>query len=150
MAQCKYALLWFTRRKLIAPGYHAIQSTGTIFKLNQDIIGKYVLSMKTIPSRVSHVFQQTVTIKIIGRDIIKTNAVAKFHEDLTTNMTYRGLTRKTAAPPGDIIGTNNLTPFHEDWTLNLFTWIHYSHIMKTAPPPGRHVFQRTGTIFELS
>ncbi|KAH3837819.1 hypothetical protein DPMN_111220 [Dreissena polymorpha] len=46
-----------------------------------------------------------------------------------------------------IIGTNLLTKFHEDWTRNvpsrLFT-------RKTAPPTGDHVFQGTGTTFELN
>ncbi|KAH3769097.1 hypothetical protein DPMN_170344 [Dreissena polymorpha] len=27
--------------------------------------------------------------------------------------------------------------------------MYFSHIMKNAPPPGGHVFQPTGTIFEL-
>ncbi|KAH3781807.1 hypothetical protein DPMN_159714 [Dreissena polymorpha] len=39
----------------------------------------------------------------------------------------------------DINETNVLTKFHDDWAK-----------LKTASPPGGHVFQRTGTIFELN
>ncbi|KAH3887888.1 hypothetical protein DPMN_011910 [Dreissena polymorpha] len=35
--------------------------------------------------------------------------------------------------------TNVLTKFHE-----VFTCFHYIHIEKTAPPPGGHVFHRSG------
>ncbi|KAH3839280.1 hypothetical protein DPMN_112706 [Dreissena polymorpha] len=48
--------------------------------------------------------------------------------------TSRVLTKKTANSPGG---------FHEDWTKMLL-------VERTAPPPCRHVFLRTGTIFELS
>ncbi|KAH3804431.1 hypothetical protein DPMN_132716 [Dreissena polymorpha] len=50
--------------------------------------------------------------------------------------------------------TNVLTNFHDDWakivTSRVFTRFLYSQIRKTAPPPGGHVFQRTGTTFELN
>ncbi|KAH3749431.1 hypothetical protein DPMN_183929 [Dreissena polymorpha] len=46
----------------------------------------------------------------------------------------------------DIYKTNVLTIFHDDWA-KLFL---YSQIGKTAPPTGGHVFQRTGTTFELN
>ncbi|KAH3777504.1 hypothetical protein DPMN_178951 [Dreissena polymorpha] len=38
----------------------------------------------------------------------------------------------------DIIGTNLLTKFHDDLTIN-----------ENSSPPGGHVFQLTGIIFEL-
>ncbi|KAH3709165.1 hypothetical protein DPMN_068627 [Dreissena polymorpha] len=84
-----------------------------------------------------------------------------FHEDWTINVTSRVLKRKTATTTGDvtsrvltrknwhatwqpyIIRTNVLTKFHEDWTINL------TFTVKTALPPGGHVFLPTGTIFEL-
>ncbi len=81
---------------------------------------------------------------------------------------YYSHIRKTATPPGshvfqptgtiyelvqDIIRTNVLTKFHEDWTINVtsrvLTRFYYSHIRKTAPPLGGHVFHPTETIFEL-
>ncbi|KAH3850093.1 hypothetical protein DPMN_092499 [Dreissena polymorpha] len=75
-----------------------------------------------------------------------------FHEDLTSNVTSRVLTRKTAPPPG--------RHFHEDWTIDVKTaqhpndpnvltnvnedWtIHLtSRVLtrKTAATPGGHVF----------
>ncbi|KAH3705658.1 hypothetical protein DPMN_080735 [Dreissena polymorpha] len=41
---------------------------------------------------------------------------------------------------------NPLTKFHEDQKINVASRV---HIMKNAPPPGGHVFQPTGIIFEL-
>ncbi|KAH3775328.1 hypothetical protein DPMN_176729 [Dreissena polymorpha] len=53
----------------------------------------------------------------------------------------------------NIFGTNLLTRFHEDRKINqasrVLTRFYYSHIMKNDPPPGSHVFQPTGIIFEL-
>ncbi|KAH3734812.1 hypothetical protein DPMN_041261 [Dreissena polymorpha] len=53
----------------------------------------------------------------------------------------------------NIIGTNLLTKFHEDRKINVasrvLTRFYYSHIWKNASPPGSHVFQPTGIIFEL-
>ncbi|KAH3893540.1 hypothetical protein DPMN_017688 [Dreissena polymorpha] len=49
--------------------------------------------------------------------------------------------------------TNVLTKFYQDWPKNvssrLFTCFHCTHIEKTAPPPGSHVFPPIMTIFEL-
>ncbi|KAH3771486.1 hypothetical protein DPMN_172806 [Dreissena polymorpha] len=46
-----------------------------------------------------------------------------------------------------------LTKFHEDRKINVasrvLTRFYYSHIWKNALPPGSHVFQPTGIIFEL-
>ncbi|KAH3699151.1 hypothetical protein DPMN_074105 [Dreissena polymorpha] len=70
----------------------------------------------------------------------------------------------------DSIGTNLLTKFHDNQTINVasrvLTGFYYSHILpyktvpipkmakkntvrENAPPPGGHVFQPTGTIFQL-
>ena len=131
---------------------------------------------KTATPPGSHVFQPTGTIFELSPDIIRTNVLTKFHEDWTINVTSRVLTRfyyshirKTAPPLGshdfhatetifelvqDFIGTHVPTKFHEDWTKNvtsrvLTRFCYYSQIRKTATPPGSHVFQPTGTIFEL-
>ncbi|KAH3839985.1 hypothetical protein DPMN_113426 [Dreissena polymorpha] len=110
--------------------------------------------------------------------IIGTNLLTKFHADWTRNVPSRVFTRKTAPPTGihvfqstgttfelnqdiikttiltnleidlGIIGTNLLTKFHEDRTRNVASRV---FTRKTAPPPhGGHVFQRTGTTFELN
>ncbi|KAH3818784.1 hypothetical protein DPMN_120510 [Dreissena polymorpha] len=46
----------------------------------------------------------------------------------------------------DIIGTNLLTKFHEDRKINVASSV---FTRKNALPPGSHVFQPTGIIFEL-
>ncbi|KAH3696638.1 hypothetical protein DPMN_084114 [Dreissena polymorpha] len=55
--------------------------------------------------------------------------------------------RATQLVAGEINKTNVLTNFHDDWakivTSRVFT-------RKTAPPTGGHIFQRTGTTFELN
>ncbi|KAH3872454.1 hypothetical protein DPMN_035670 [Dreissena polymorpha] len=103
-----------------------------------------------------------------AQNIIGTNLLTKFHEDRKINVASRVLTRKNAPPPGShvfqatgiifelvqyIFGMNLLTKFHEDRTVNVasrvLTRFYYSHIRKNAPPPGSHVFQPTGIIFEL-
>ncbi|KAH3772645.1 hypothetical protein DPMN_173987 [Dreissena polymorpha] len=100
----------------------------------------------------------------------ETNVLTNFHANWDKNVTSRVFTcfhyihiEKNAPPTGghvfspiltifqlvrDINKTNVLTNFHDDWakivTSRVFT-------MKTAPPPpGSHVIQRTGTIFELN
>ncbi|KAH3830151.1 hypothetical protein DPMN_103389 [Dreissena polymorpha] len=50
----------------------------------------------------------------------------------------------------EIIGTKLLTKFLEDWKRNVPSRKYTLSRMKTARPPGNHVFQRTGTIFELN
>ncbi|KAH3870046.1 hypothetical protein DPMN_033225 [Dreissena polymorpha] len=109
--------------------------------------------LKTAPPTGGHVFQQTGTTFELNQAIIKTNILTndlifigaklltKFHEDGTTNVASRVLTRfcyshkrKNAPPLGshvfqanvtifeliqDIIETNLLTKFHEDWTINV-------------------------------
>ncbi|KAH3887443.1 hypothetical protein DPMN_011460 [Dreissena polymorpha] len=76
-----------------------------------------------------------------------------FMEDRTINVASRVFTRQNVdngrrtkgdhndrqAKNKNIIGINLLTKFHEDRKIN----------KKNAPPPGSHVFQPTGIIFEL-
>ncbi|KAH3859538.1 hypothetical protein DPMN_102355, partial [Dreissena polymorpha] len=94
------------------------------------------------------------------------NLLTDFHEDRTTNVASRVLTRKNAPPLGghvfqanitifeliqDIIKTNLLTILIISSRLDnkCFTTCVYSHIRKNAPPPGGHVFKPIGIIFEL-
>ncbi|KAH3846172.1 hypothetical protein DPMN_088470 [Dreissena polymorpha] len=88
-------------------------------------------SIKTAPPTGSHVFLQTRTTFELNQHIIKTNILTNFELDR------------------DIIGTKLLTKFHEDWKRNVPSR-KYTLLLKTASPPGNHVFQRTGTIFELN
>ncbi|KAH3789749.1 hypothetical protein DPMN_167937 [Dreissena polymorpha] len=61
-----------------------------------------------------------------------------FHDDWAKNVT----SRKTAPPPPGSHETNVLTKFHENWdkyvTSGVFTFFHYLHIEKNAPPTGGH------------
>ncbi|KAH3754029.1 hypothetical protein DPMN_188687 [Dreissena polymorpha] len=75
-------------------------------------------------------FQAKVTIFELIQDIIRTNLLSKFHEDLKINVASRVLTRKNASPPGG-------------HTINVTSRV------KNAPPLGSHVFQANVSIFEL-
>ncbi|KAH3872579.1 hypothetical protein DPMN_035797 [Dreissena polymorpha] len=133
------------------PGSHVIQLTGTIFELNSHIKTTNVLTnfhekMKTAPPTGGHVLQRTRTIFDLNSNIKETNVLTKFHENWAKNVTSR--VEKCPAHWRPYINkTNVLTNFHDDWakivTYRVFT-------RKTAPPTGSHVFQRTGTTFELN
>ncbi|KAH3729558.1 hypothetical protein DPMN_055529 [Dreissena polymorpha] len=84
----------------------------------------------------------------------ETNVLTKFHENLANNVTSRVFTcfhnihiEKNAPPTGVHISIKPIFDFHDDWakivTSRVFT-------RKTALPTGGHVFQRTGTTFELN
>ncbi|KAH3830150.1 hypothetical protein DPMN_103388 [Dreissena polymorpha] len=103
----------------------------------------------------NHVIQLTGTIFELNSHIKETNVLTKFHEHLAKNVT----SRKNAPPTGghgfspiwtilelvrEINKTNVLTNFHGDWAKIVTSRV------KTAPPTGVHVFQRTGTTFELN
>ncbi|KAH3709496.1 hypothetical protein DPMN_068959 [Dreissena polymorpha] len=153
--------------KHVTSRVHVIQLTGTIFKLNSHIketnknappTGGNVfhrsgpfsnsseISIKPdfdllyddwarmVASIVftSHVIQLTGTIFEVNSHIKETNVLTKFHENWAKKYINK---------------TNVLTVFHDDWakivTSRVFT-------RKTDPPTGGHVFQRTGTTFELN
>ncbi|KAH3834718.1 hypothetical protein DPMN_108053 [Dreissena polymorpha] len=72
------------------------------------------------PPLGGHVFQANVTIFKLIQDIIKTKSSDYISSRLDNNVAFRVLTR-----------------------------FYYCHIKKNAPPPGGHVFQPTGIIFEI-
>ncbi|KAH3697146.1 hypothetical protein DPMN_084634 [Dreissena polymorpha] len=87
------------------------------------------------------------TIFELIQDIIGTNLLTKFHDDLLSPRPCGG---HVFQPTGiifklvqDIIGMNLLTEFHEDRTINVASRV------KNAPPLGGHVIQANVTIFEL-
>ncbi|KAH3696328.1 hypothetical protein DPMN_083791 [Dreissena polymorpha] len=104
-----------------------------------------------------NVFQQTGTIFVLVKDIIGSNLLTKFHEDPTINVAYTTIDKR-------FIPSYPENKFHEDWTKNVtsrvFTYINETNVLtknfdflspyNTSPPPGGHVFQGTGTIFELN
>ncbi|KAH3690314.1 hypothetical protein DPMN_191084 [Dreissena polymorpha] len=153
------------------PGSHVFPPIMTIFELAKNVTSR----VKMTPS-CGLVFLRIRTIFELNRRIQKTNVLTKFHEDWTNNVTSRVFTcfhyihlKKTVPSPcshvfspiwtifqlvRDINKTNGLTKFHNDWakivTSRVFTRFLYSHIRNTAPPPGGHIFQRTGTISQLN
>ncbi|KAH3856920.1 hypothetical protein DPMN_099515 [Dreissena polymorpha] len=139
-----------------------INKTNILTNFHDDwakIVTSRVFTRKTAPPNGGHVFHRTETTFELNQHIIKANILTKFHEDWTKNVTSR-VEKCTAhwrpffSPiytifelVRDINKTNVLTNFHDDWakivTSRVFT-------RKTAPPTGGHVFQRTGTTFELN
>ncbi|KAH3879812.1 hypothetical protein DPMN_003719 [Dreissena polymorpha] len=81
------------------------------------------------PTPGGHVFRPIWTSFKLISDINKTNIYTKFHDDWAKNVTSRVL---FFSRTGTIFELNSQ-----------FT-------RKTAPPTGGHVFQQTGTTFELN
>ncbi|KAH3720330.1 hypothetical protein DPMN_063227 [Dreissena polymorpha] len=117
-------------------------------KLDLDIVQTNIL--------VNHVIQLTGTIFELNPHIKERNFLTKFHENWAKNVT---LSRINAPPNGglvcspiwtifelvrDINKTNVLTNFHDDWA-KIVTY----RPNKEYCPTGGHVFQHTGTTFEL-
>ncbi|KAH3742166.1 hypothetical protein DPMN_048902 [Dreissena polymorpha] len=135
-----YSHIYSHLRKNVPPlDSHVFQANLTIFKLIQDIIGTNLLTKKNAPPLGSH----------------ERHVLTKFHEDWTKNVTSR---RKLPRPLATIFSPiwtilelvrdiNVSTKFHDDWA-NVVTFRVFTR--NTAPPPGGHVFQRAGTIFELN
>ncbi|KAH3798031.1 hypothetical protein DPMN_151621 [Dreissena polymorpha] len=78
--------------------------------------------------------------------VIRTNFLTKFHED-HKRINFLPLVAMFFNRPEpfsnlfqDIIKTNVLTKFHDGWTI---------HVTFRVPAPCGHVFQATGTVFEL-
>ncbi|KAH3789713.1 hypothetical protein DPMN_167900 [Dreissena polymorpha] len=146
--------------KNTAPPLPAITNVLTKFHEYWTInVMSRVLKMKNVPPPGSNVFQPTRTIFELFQDIIERNILTKKNAQLP------GMFQPTIQ---DIMGTNLLTNFHEDRPINAATRQYNekrpptgSHdkcsnpvssrvlTRKNAPPPGGHVFQPTGTIFEL-
>ncbi|KAH3709402.1 hypothetical protein DPMN_068864 [Dreissena polymorpha] len=151
-------------------GGHVFQATATTFELVQNIIGTNFLTKfhddrtinmasreKCHAPMAAMFFHQpepfSNSSKIsLGQILIP---LTKFHDDRTINVASRVLTRfyksiiyshiwKNAPPL--VAMTNLLTKFHEDWKINVASRV---LTRKNAPPPGSHVFQPTGIIFEL-
>ncbi|KAH3852972.1 hypothetical protein DPMN_095493 [Dreissena polymorpha] len=158
-------------KKTPSPGGHVFLPIQTIFEficcMKQILFPCFycIHIKKTAPPPGGHVFPPTMTIfelkccmMIRQKNVTsrKTHVLTKFYEDWTNNVTSRVFTcfhyihilLRPLCPYID--ETNVLNKFHDDWakivTSRVFTRFLYSH----APPPGGHVFQRTGTIFELN
>ncbi|KAH3856299.1 hypothetical protein DPMN_098885 [Dreissena polymorpha] len=161
----------FTRKTAPPTGGHFFQQTGITFELNQHIktniltnleldrgiietnlltkfhedctrnVASRVFTRKTAPPTGGHVFHQSGTTFELDQHITKTTILTKLHEHWAQNVTSTVLKLHRG-----IIGANLLTKFHEDQTRNVASRV---LTRKTAPPTGGHVFQLTGTTFEL-
>ncbi|KAH3805243.1 hypothetical protein DPMN_133540 [Dreissena polymorpha] len=133
----------------------------------------FIRIKKNAPPTGGHVFSPIWTIFELVRVINKTNVLTNFHDDWAKIVTSSVFTRflysqigKTAPPTGGhvfqrtqttfelnqhIIKTNILTKLHEDWARNVTsTFLTKFHEDRTRNVASRvHVFQQTGTIFEL-
>ncbi|KAH3742411.1 hypothetical protein DPMN_049154 [Dreissena polymorpha] len=143
-----------TNKNAPPTGGHVFSPIWTIFKLVRDInktnvltnfhddrakiVTSRVLTRKTAPSPGSHFIQLTGTIfelkSHIKKQIEKCPAHWRpcFFTDLDHFQTVRNINK-----------TNVLTNFHDDWTKIVTSRV---FTRKT----GGHVFQRTGTTFELN
>ncbi|KAH3882004.1 hypothetical protein DPMN_005933 [Dreissena polymorpha] len=101
-------------------------------KISRAIIRANLQTRKTATPPGGYVFQRTVTIFKLSRDVNSTNVLTKFHEYWTINVHSRVLKmfhvshiRKTAPPPGG------------HWNINVnprvLTRFNYSYSWKTAP-----------------
>ncbi|KAH3891505.1 hypothetical protein DPMN_015609 [Dreissena polymorpha] len=152
-------------------GSHFFQANIIIFELIQDIIETNLLTKFhedwtiNVASRVltrknaPPLFNDDRKINVTSRlkiapplwwpYIIGMNLLYEFHEDQTINVaSIVKMPHPLAAMllKQNIIKTNLLTIFHKDWTISVASRV---LTRKNAPPPGGHVFQPTGIIFEL-
>ncbi|KAH3885175.1 hypothetical protein DPMN_009166 [Dreissena polymorpha] len=131
-------------------GNHVFQWTGTTFELDQHIIKTDIYTNDIFQTRSRYHWD-------------KIYVLTKFHEDRTINVASRVFTNKCGRTKTTKAHLSNqcdgktdgqktapspwqpfLTKFHENWAKNVTSRV------KTAPPTGGHVFQRTGTTFELN
>ncbi|KAH3833362.1 hypothetical protein DPMN_106669 [Dreissena polymorpha] len=123
---------------------------------------------KTAQPLGGHVFSPIWTIFKFVPDINKTNVLTKFHDDWAKIVSSRVFKRKTSPPTGGNVFQRTGTTFELNQRIiktiilqmftsfkldqgiigtNLLTKTVASRVftMKTAPPTGGHVFQRTRT-----
>ncbi|KAH3811194.1 hypothetical protein DPMN_139600 [Dreissena polymorpha] len=143
------------RQNALPSGCHAFQQTRIILKLNQDVIGTYVVtkfhtnqtinlaSREKCPAEWRPCFSTNRNHFRTHKKIFGTNLVTNFPEDRTINVASRALTRKNARTPGGHVFQPTGTIF------KLFLDTSRVLTRKNGQPPCDHVFQPTGTIFEL-
>ncbi|KAH3785944.1 hypothetical protein DPMN_164040 [Dreissena polymorpha] len=121
-----------------------IYKTNLFTKFHDDW-AKNVTSRVKLPPPGSHVIQLTGTIFELCSHIKETNVLTKFHGNWDKNVTSR--VEKCPAHWRPYINkTNVLTNFHDDWAKIVTSRPN----KKNCPPIGGHVFQLTGTTFELN
>ncbi|KAH3888457.1 hypothetical protein DPMN_012492 [Dreissena polymorpha] len=109
------------KENFTSPCWSYIIGTNLLIKFHDDriinevsrVLTRFYYSHKArnSPPFCCHVFQPTRIIFKLIQDIIGTNLLIKFHEDLTINVASKSVNK-----------------------------VYYSHIRKNAQPPGSHVF----------
>ncbi|KAH3726352.1 hypothetical protein DPMN_052214 [Dreissena polymorpha] len=128
--------------KNVTSRVHVIQLTGTIFELNSHIKE----TNKNAPPTGGHVFSPSWTIFKLVRDINKINVLTNFHDDWAKIVASRVFTcfhyihiEKNAPPTGGHVFSPIPTIFKLVRDINK-TFMMIGQKLKTAPPPGSHVF----------
>ncbi|KAH3838112.1 hypothetical protein DPMN_111518 [Dreissena polymorpha] len=105
------------------------------------IVTSRVFTRKTAPPTGDWALNVTSTVFKLDGDFIGTKLLSKFHEDLTINVASRVFTNKYE-------GQRPVTKAHLS-NQHIPSCHVIVSVKKNAPPTGGHVFQATGTIFEL-
>ncbi|KAH3864683.1 hypothetical protein DPMN_027708 [Dreissena polymorpha] len=84
--------------------------------------------------------EQSAIFQLV-QEINKTNVLTKFHDDKAKNVTSIVKTAPSHWKPY-LYKTNLFTKFHDDWAKHVTS--------RVKLPPGSHVIQLTGTIFQLN
>ncbi|KAH3830393.1 hypothetical protein DPMN_103636 [Dreissena polymorpha] len=114
-----------------------------------DIIGTNLLNLLTKsvskprpPPLGDYVFQPTGTVFKLIKDIIGTNLLTKFHEDLTINTKFHYDLKIIVAPR--VLSRKNAPPLWRPyWTINVASGV------RNAPALGSYVFQANVIIFKV-
>ncbi|KAH3790095.1 hypothetical protein DPMN_168290 [Dreissena polymorpha] len=152
------------KEKFPTPGGHVFKATKNVFELIQDIIGTNLQTRFhddrkiNVASRVGDAFFTDPNHFRTQLSYQKTHVLTKFHDHWTKNVTSRVENCPAPRRPcfftdldhfelvQEINKTNVLTNFHDDWAKIVTS----RHNKETAPPTSGHVFQHTGTTFELN
>ncbi|KAH3694648.1 hypothetical protein DPMN_082088 [Dreissena polymorpha] len=113
-----------TRENSPPPGGHVFQTTEAFF------------NSKNTPPPGTHVFQANITIFELIEDTVESYLLTKFHEDWTIN---------------SVDAAQHTTDKRRSQKLTMSTLCSLNNLAATqnAQWPGGHIFQATGTIFEL-
>ncbi|KAH3872177.1 hypothetical protein DPMN_035392 [Dreissena polymorpha] len=140
------------------PDGHDIIKTNVLTKFHDDLTIILTFRENALPPG-SHFHgdrKYMLTLVLTGKNAPSPGS----HTNLLTNKNAGLLTRMIFDHIQYIIRTNVLTKFHEDVTFRVLTSFYYSHTRtdkrqsqspykEKCPPTGGHVFQATGTTFEL-
>ncbi|KAH3873999.1 hypothetical protein DPMN_037240 [Dreissena polymorpha] len=102
---------------------------------------------KTICTPLLYRNDRNENARVFTKQMFKDGQQTKTNPKTSPDLSNQCLiTRKTAPPPWQpyIYKTNLFNKFYDDWANNVTSRV------KLPPPPGGHVIQLTGTIFQLN